>query len=333
MKNIAIWTEGGSNVGMGHICRCLIIAKALYQAGAQVNFLVNDDSVVIDRIKKSKFPFKIFSIDKKNKDFDALNLFDTVLIDTKKDVSEIIKTLKEFQHNVVLLDNTTPARLLADTVVYPTAIFENSLDWNKYKGQVFGGGEYVPIAESYEKARKISEEIDFSPPYQIMVTMGGTDYNKLTYKVLSSLIDLPDDFVKIKIIIGPGFDFDNRLVKFEKYSHVDFIRNLNDLSEVMATSHVGITALGTTIYEFALVGVPSIIIANYESDKKDMEFYEKWGMNTPLGFYKSVTSDYIKGGVEKIINNKNLWVKFREKGWSTVDGRGSDRIARLILNS
>ncbi|MBI5892627.1 MAG: hypothetical protein HZB79_03070 [Deltaproteobacteria bacterium] len=332
---IFIWTEGGFGIGMGHVCRCIVIAKALRKKGCEPVFIINNDSAVIERVKKNGFKWHMG--DFKNIP-DVILELKTVFIDTKKDVSKVLQKLKNAGCKVILMDNTTDARLEADVNIFPSLIPIDDIDWNgsllkdcgdKFKGKNYSGGDYIPIDEAFINARK--KALNHSLPFKILVTMGGADPNRLTGMVVSVLKKIKEP-IEIRVVIGPASSKDEVLDKIEKENDAGilFFRGQDDLSDIMADSHIAITALGTTLYELALVGVPAIIVANYLEDKKDMDTYKELGMNLPLGYYKDVTEKDICSAVNDFIKNKDLWLKMRQKGWDLISGKGAERIAKVV---
>lgn len=323
---VFIWTEGGVGIGMGHVCRDIVVAKALRKKGGEPVFIINNDSAVIERVKKNGFKWHIG--DFKNIP-DVILRLATVFIDTKKDVSEILQKLKGAGCKVMLMDNTTNARFDADINIFPSLIPIDDMDWSGFKGKNYSGGDFIPVDETFINARK--KALNHSMPFKILVTMGGADPNKLTGKVVSALQKIKE-LIEIRIVIGPAAQHDKTLDKIENEndSRFSFFRNLDDLSDIMADSHIAITALGTTLYELALVGVPTIIVANYKEDKKDMDVYKELGMNLPLGYYKDVTEKDICSAVKKFIEDESLWNRMRQKGWDLISGKGAERIAGLF---
>jgi spore coat polysaccharide biosynthesis protein SpsF len=216
-------------------------------------------------------------------------------------------------------------------VIYPTVIFENNLDWKGFNGKVFGGAEYIPIARSFTKMRGKMQDRTLQPPYQILVTMGGGDPNRLTCRIVSSLLKSHES-MKIKVVIGPAFspdpDLDN--IKEQHYHNVEFIKGKDDLSDIMAESHIAVTALGTTIFELACLGVPAIIIANYRTDEKDMNAFKKVGICLPLGYYEDVSDGAIKQAVKTLLKDGKLWSDMSQKGRMIIDGKGAERIAAIV---
>jgi spore coat polysaccharide biosynthesis predicted glycosyltransferase SpsG len=339
-KGIIIWTEGGKGIGLGHVRRCLVIAHELKERGIDVLFFVNGDPTANDWIKREGFNYKVFSLTKSRVSNTAMKGSYVFLIDTKKPVTELIRRIKKKGCKIILMDNETPTRIEADTVIYPTAIYQNNLDWTGFKGKVFGGADYIPIAGSFIRIREKVKQRRFQPPYQVLVTMGGSDPNHLTSKVVSSLLDLAESdhslithhLLLIKIVIGPAFSSDPDLDNIEKQYHhnVEFIKGKDDLSVEMAESHVAVTALGTTILELAFMGTPSIVIANYKTDKIDMKAFEKLGISLPLGYYEEMSDIKIKQTVNNLLKDKMLWENMSQKGKILIDGCGAKRIADIV---
>jgi len=330
-KNIIIWTEGGKEVGMGHLRRCLVIAQELRENGIGVLFVINNDTSAIQWITHNGFKYKIAAL--KESGYHRINESEggIILIDTKKSVANLMKRLKDAGKKIVLLDNFTKARLLSDIVIFPSAIFDNNLNWDGFRGRFFKGIEYIPIRETYINVRQKAKHLKLQPPYQILITMGGSDPNHLTGKVVSSLLNFQKP-LNIKVVIGPSFSFDANLKELEKnkYANIEFIRNREDLSDIMANSHIGITALGATIYEFAAVGVPAVIIANFKGDNRDMKCYKRLGMNIPLGYHRDIVSSKIKATVMHLVSSRKDWNRIRNKGRMIIKVNGAKEISRII---
>ena len=100
---VTIWTEGGTQIGMGHLVRCINIAGALDALGIPVRFLVNSDRAVIERLDGAGFARSASPAGWER--IEGLT-HGIVLIDTRKDVTEEISALKATGRKVVLLDNT-----------------------------------------------------------------------------------------------------------------------------------------------------------------------------------------------------------------------------------
>lgn len=330
-NKITICVEGGKETGLGHVRRCIVIARELQKRKRYVHFFINDDPSVVDWIRQNGFDYTFISLTHFSASDTIIKNDHLFMIDTKKRIDELIRSLKTKGCKIILLDNVTPSRLLADVVIYPTAIYENNLDWTGFKAKVFGGSEYIPVAESFIKAGKKTDQKKLQPPYKILVTMGGSDPNHLTGKIISSLLksQVP---LSIKAVIGPAFSSDSLLdaILGGRHQNLQVIRGKNELSSDMAESHIAITALGTTIFELACMGIPAILIANYRTDEMDMAAFKKLGIALPLGYHKNVSDFEIRHAVEELLRDKLLWENISQKAKRLIDGLGTQRIADII---
>jgi len=329
---VVFWTEAGQGVGMGHLHRSLVIAREFLKYGRSSLFIINDDPIAKDRISAEGFPFELCKLGGKGLPPIIGKMPETIVFDTKKDITPLVQELKQQGHKIILLDNTTPARFGADIVIYPSALYDNNLEWFGFKGHVYGGAQYVPVAETYLKAKEKCQVLKHQPPYRILVTMGGSDPRQLTYQVVYSLCCLSQP-IDIRVVIGPAFTPDPRLGEIEQKQtpKLRFIRGQDNLASLMVDSHVAITSVGTTLYELATVGVPAVVIANYEEDGRDMEQYRKIAMNLPLGFYQNVIPLQIQNAVSSLLQVTRTWQSMRNKGWQLMDGYGTKRIVEYVL--
>lgn len=312
---VTIWTEGGAGIGMGHVVRTINVASALEAMDISVHFLVNNDRAVIDRLEGAGFPHITYPIDGAHP---SRLTHDVVVIDTRKDVTAQIASLREAGRKVVLLDNTVSKG--ADLVIVPSALY------NEEREAVKGGPEFVIVGERFRKAR--GWKIRHSLPLKVLVTMGGADPFRLTELVLKSLKDM--EGIEVTTVVGPAFSPERDLKALVRWKPgFRFIDDVKDLSPLMAASHVAITAVGTTIYELACMGVPSVLIGNYESDSFDLNGFDGLGVSVSLGHYKDVTPEAIRGAVERF-KDEPFWRRASERSSELVDGKGAERIASLL---
>ncbi len=294
-----------------------------------VSFLVNDDPSAVQWISDRGFEWRVVDM---NADTNARETKDAiVLIDSKKPVERLVESLKQNGCMVVLIDNVTVARLQADVVIYPTATFVNGLRWDGFSGRLYHGAEYIPLSESYIEARKHLPGAETVPPYQVLVTMGGSDPNGLTKRVVSALVGFRED-VRLTVVIGPAFPRDVQIESAERrgLAATRFLRNVHNLAPLLAESHIVVTAVGTTIYEAAFIGVPSVVIGNYASDEEDVARIERLGIGVGLGYFEDVDDARLRDAVASLVVDAARHRRMSNQGRSLIDGRGASRIVAII---
>lgn len=330
-KNVLFVAKGGENIGLGHIRRSLAIAKYIrMNYYCNVAFVVNKDNALLELLDKNGFEHFIIdgrSVDQLAVAVELFNPFITVF-DIKEDVSEGIRYIMQKGIRTCLIDNTTEARIHADVVIYPVGHFQDSFDWKGFAGRKYIGTEYFPLDEKFMDLRSINNKKE--KRFNILVTMGGSDPNCITLRVIKALEDLEN--IDITVLIGPSFKLENaEEISKSVNGNIKLKQNVSNVAELMANADIAITAFGITLYELAYMGVPAIIIYNYLSDKADVDIFQKLGTSISLGYYKDVNIKDILAAVYQLRDNEALRKMMVLKGKALVDGKGNERIGQIIM--
>lgn len=326
-KEIIIRTEGGSEIGMGHIMRSLPIAHVLRERGMSVSFILNNDSAAIDAVTSAGFPVNICSPEQPGGVPDIKSC-SAVIFDTKSDVLEEVRYFNDKGLKTVLIDNLTPASELADIVIVPSLSGIRAKRIEKSTIRLIEGPEHFPLNPAFKEVRDSSEK-NPGPKLRVLVTMGGADPNNLTQKVLNALEGM--NGMKITVVIGPSMAGVSDLI--ESYEDVEFVMrpDVNKMALLMNESYIAITAFGITLFELAYMGAPSVVIANYREDKKDMDAIKKLGTGMPLGYHEDVTDADIRHAVGVLVKDSGMRESMSQNGKILIDGHGVERIADIII--
>jgi len=330
-RKIAFIIEGGEKLGFGHFNRTTQIAGYLVENKNCGVIFITNSSVLYRRIKKLGFkPFyikqahlvksnsgKICRIIKKENP-------ESVVIDVKNnhDPSDIIRSLRKTSGNIkiALIDNVTKARLLADKNIYPgiDAGIKN-INWKNYKGDIYSGVKYFPLRDEFARAKTAKKNGDC-----VVVTMGAADVNNVTPFIMKALINTGK---KVKVIIGPAFKR-KREIKTIASRHkniFELYENPHNYAQIIASSSLAVTALGISIYEISHLGVPIMVIGNYESDSKAGRILEKKGYCKYMGYYKNITQDDAR------LHAAKLWA-VKSKTPVKAGKNGTKNISEVILS-
>lgn len=319
MQNgVTFWTEGGPSIGMGHVMRCISIAHALETGEMPMHFLVNNERPVIDRLNEEALFHLVYPMTGRH----ANRLTNgVVVIDTKRDVSAQVRSLREEGRKVVLIDNSSTDE--ADAIVMPTPVYRG-----QDNGNLLSGSSYLIIGENFRRSR--GSELVHSAPLKVLVTMGGSDPFNLTELVLKALWNV--EGIEVTTVIGPAFKMAGTMEEFIRRSNERFIFvfNARDMAPLMRASHIAFTAVGTTVYELAYTGVPSVLIGNYATDAEDLATLDKLGICRSLGYYRDLNPSAISEAAESFRDDPAMWTEMCLKARNLTDGDGASRIAALI---
>lgn len=337
--------DGSSEIGFGHIMRCLALADELREGyGCNVIFAVIHDQKAIRLIEDNEY--FVETADNTRNDFiygDWLNSIvlnnnaKGIILDVRDDLPyEALRKLREQGITIVTIDDPTDRRLFADFAFYPPVPQIEGMNWNRFTGQLYVGWEWVVLRREFE--RKLShsnikrKEIHQSQSPKILVTMGGSDPKGMTLKVAKALTLIEDQF-EVTVILGPAFAYRRNLVELcdNLIQPYRIIENISNMADIMAEVDFAVASFGITAYELAAMHVPAIHVCLSEDHVQSAQIFQESGMATCLGLAECLTEEKIANSIKQVLFEDIPHKKFHH--WSEkLDGRGAARIAQLITS-
>ncbi len=198
------------------------------------------------------------------------------------------------------------------------------------KSVILAGCDFALLNPLFAQYREKLLQQDKTLPQtvKILVTMGGVDKPNATLKVLQALSELDNHLqIIVTVLLNPmaphysqvrGFSEKNK----EWIRHFDFIDNM---AELMSDHCIAIGAPGSTSWERACLGIPSIIIplAPNQTDIANNLDIAKAAIKVEL----SVFDRSFKAAFADILNN---WQEYHETNLSLCDGQGRERVLQEI---
>ncbi|MFQ5479861.1 MAG: hypothetical protein ACE5DW_01120 [Thermodesulfobacteriota bacterium] len=319
---IKFLAKGGGPTGMGHVMRSINVAHALKEMDMPVYFLFDGENSATGLVEENGFSWSRY---KTGRPALAEGPAGVVVMDTDDDVSEHVESFKKKGSKVLLIDNATKASGVADLSITSSAFMAEAIGKNPY-----AGSKFVIVGENFFNAKKTMKPPKHSLPLEILVTMGWCDANNITLKVVKALSGMED--VHITVVLGPDYPFMKTMEPFKDdgWGKVTFRHGVKDMAPLMASSHIAFTALGTTVYELAFMGVPPVIISNYMEDEKDLKALMNLKAGVSLGFHKTVTGEAILRTARRFVEDARYWRNASEQARLLTDGKGAWRIASII---
>lgn len=193
------------------------------------------------------------------------------------------------------------------------------------------GPSYAPLSEEFRGGPiEIREKVK-----RVLITTGGTDRHHITAGVLRELLaagELQD--VRFSVAVGAMFDNKEELEgEFGDSDRVELLAELNDLSGTMKHCDVCISACGTTVYELAALGVPSVVFpVSAEQLKSSIEYGRRGIAKSCLegsieALARSITRETIK-----LCASEDERLGLAQRARALVDGRGAERIVEELVS-
>lgn len=350
MYNICIRADGSPQIGMGHIMRCLSLAKEFRKMGCTVYFLskykegiskiISEDFQVIElkseRVSDKTGLFYGSSIELE-KEILEINLFtkrydiDLVIIDSYNITKDYFITLKTFINKVAYIDDINSFSYPVDFLINGNITGEY-LKYIKYYEHetTLLGIEYNLIRDEFKDLpkRKVNEKIN-----EIMITTGGSDPYNISVKLLKILLKQEKyHLLKINIIVADGFNNKQELKNIsETNSNVVIYESVQSMSRIMLNCDFAISAGGSTLYELCACGTPTLAFIMAENQKFIVEKMTELGFVDSLGWYNEFSEEELLSRLEKVSMDYKSRTKVVERMQHLVDGKGASRVANVLL--
>ncbi|HEY0196746.1 MAG TPA: glycosyltransferase [Methanobacterium sp.] len=320
---ISLIVNGNSEVGMGHIHRCLTIADGFI--GHDIQFYTFDsDLEALNLIRDSGYTV----IEATKDSFPDLMDCDIVINDVLDTDFNYVNSLRDSGFFVVNFEDLDDGASVAHLVF--NALYEKT---NPQSNHRFGY-EYECLNELFF----LYPQIEFNDsPRVLFVTFGGVDQNNLTSRVLKVAPRLfkESTLEKIIVVLGGGYSHELNLDYIDPSlkSRVEVHRKVKNMPRLMSKADIAITSNGRTIYELASMAIPTISIA--QNDRETLHLFARYngGINY-LGISCTQNDDDIFNSIIDIVGNSDVRRKMylELSGASVVIRKGLTRIINEITS-
>ena len=330
---ILIRADANEVVGTGHIMRCLSLANAFSESGEEVAFCTADHRA--DDLIRSK-GYKVICLDS---DWTEL----------KED--GIVQIAEEMKPELILVDSyyITEEYMHKLRKAAPTAyiddmnaccwdvdylnnynIYANNFDYSAYLNsdtKLLKGPQYAPLRSEFKgmPKRKVKETVT-----DVLVSAGGADPEKITEKIMQGICPGQKD-IKFHFVVGA---LNPRINDIKKLQDDNIILHINEknMSALMNSCDIAISAAGTTLYELCATGLPTITYTLADNQLLPAKAFEEQRIMISAGDCRDNSSfiDDLKSAVGKLANNHQLRRQCALNMQELVDGNGADRIARSL---
>jgi UDP-2,4-diacetamido-2,4,6-trideoxy-beta-L-altropyranose hydrolase len=325
---LLILTEGGENIGFGHVTRCLSLCQAFEAKGREAAFFVNGDDSIKEILKDRNYD--VFDwLHAETKILQLIKETGVVIVDSYFAGEHVYKKISSVAKAAVYLDDT-------QRIGYPPGIVVNwsicapRMDYPRRDGVSYLlGPRYVSLRNAFwdVEEKEIKKDLE-----SVMVTFGGDDSKNITPKVLNFLAG---DYPRLRKNVVVGSAFKNlREIEAASDDNTRFIHSpgAEGMKQVMRESDIAVTSGGQTLYELARVGVPAVAVAVADNQRGNVNGWAETGFVENAGSWKD---DHLMENLAarfRCFTDYNRRVRAAEAGRRLVPGNGADRIIDFVGN-
>jgi len=332
---IFIRADANEKIGTGHVMRCLSIASAFAEKGEKVVFVTADhrgDKL----IEQSGFDIVCLESDWTNidKEIEALHRLisdmqpEMLIVDSYFVTEDYLRQLSSFV-NTAYIDDLNQAVWDVDYLINYN-IFAVEYDYSGYRQQntcLLLGPQYAPLRKEFRNmpAHEIKDVVT-----NVFVSAGGSDPEKITERLMEQICPQMSD-VNFHFVVGA---LNPRINEIKKLAGKNIILHINErnMSELMQTCDVGISASGSTLYEMCAVGIPTITYILADNQIFAAEQFEQKGIMLNAGDCRKDTrfTNRVTLYLNELCRDAGLRKSLSLKMQKLVDGNGVERIANRL---
>ena len=303
-KRIVLRADGYKQIGMGHIYHCLTLAYNL--VGHEIMFVSRSDCAEgIQKIKDSFMPLTIVRDDQEFFRFLKEYQPDIVVNDCLDTSVEYMKTLKQLCKRIVTIEDMGEGTRYADVVI--NALYAGKE--NPEHCHVYSGEKYICLRDEF----LISEPKPFSPEVKTVLSLfGGTDPSNMTSVIYQLAGKMHQKYRDVRFIFlaGIGYNCEKNGIVTKAEENIFVVKDAKYVSAYMRQADLAFTSQGRTVYEFAAMGVPAIVLAQNEREQLHT-FAQMNNGFLNLGLGKDVRQETIERSFEFLMNTPQLRSEMR----------------------
>jgi UDP-2,4-diacetamido-2,4,6-trideoxy-beta-L-altropyranose hydrolase len=321
-----ILTEGGDDIGFGHITRCIALYQGFKERNVHVEMIVNGKG--IEKELFGSLAFNVFDwLKERNRFFGMIDRADMVIVDSYLADAEFYKRLSETVNTAVYMDDNKRVDYPAGVVING-GIYAEELDYPRKKEiRYLLGTKYLALRKDFWNA---PERVVRNRAECMLITFGGDDARNMTPKVLKIAVDKYPQFTK-NVIIGRCMKNISEIKKIkDAKTDLVYFPDSQKIRESMLKADIAISAAGQTLYELARIGVPFVAVAIADNQFNNLKGWQKNRLAEDIKWNDDFLSNKISDTIDNLIPHEER-VKYSALARKFVDGKGVIRIIETLL--
>ncbi len=318
-KKVAIYVNGNNQRGIGHIYRALEIADEFYTK-PDIFFDKNQTEMhIFGKTTHTVIPVngitELFERCKEEK----YDIFINDILSTSIDYMIGLRTILP-KAKIINFEDDGEGILKSDLVF-------NALYQKTDLPQVYSGEKYYISGKLFMFYEPISIK---SKVERVFISFGGADPQDYTQRLLDIITKENYKLYKFIIVVGRAYKHIAKAMEYNKFSNIDVYCDVSNMPELMTQCDIAITSRGRTGYEVAILGIPTIAMAQNQREEKHGFVSAEHGFNY-LGLNPRDT--YIESNLKLYLNLSQEDRRKMQKRLLSYDLKSGRRRVMSLINS
>jgi len=356
MPPLLVRADASTQMGTGHVMRCLALAQAWQEAGGRAQFALALSTPAAEA-RLSAEGMQVARVSAGNVDLRAAFPFGG-RPGSAEDAGETVAMAREIGAAWVVVDgyhfDAAYQRSVKGAGLQLLAVDDYGHASHYSADLVLNQNIYA--AESLYPSREATTRLLLGTRYallrsefwpwrawqrtvpevarKVLVTMGGADADNATLKVVEALrqVEGLGQGLEVKVVVG-GSNPHREALRETLTVGVELIENAPNMPELMAWSDAAVSAAGTTCWELAFMQVPSLLVVLAENQRPNAAGLQEAGVAVNMGWHGELASAELARALTRLLGTREQQVAMAQEGRRLVDGEGARRVAGLLAEA
>jgi UDP-2,4-diacetamido-2,4,6-trideoxy-beta-L-altropyranose hydrolase len=340
MNTLVIRADASSQIGIGHVMRCLAIAQAWLECGGAVSFVSSQlPTSLRERIRSEGVEAVEMSCEAGSDD-DARQIVAMArgrkaewgVVDGYEFGLEYQRQLRNSGLKLLFLDDYGHANgYCADLVLNYNAYAREDSYHLGPEMRLLVGPRYVLLRKEFSSWRGWKRETPRAGS-KVLVTLGGSDADHVARTVIQALSLVKVDGLEAKVVLGGDSARRAELEPLVSASQgrISLAYNADNMPELMAWADVAIASAGSTVWELCFMGLPALLIDLVQHQRLVAETLEQLGVAQHVLSSHNFSPEAIAEKLESLLQSVERRTSMSQRGRELVDGRGAERVVTAI---
>ena len=349
-STLLIRADASVSIGTGHIMRMIALGQAWQAQGGEVHFLCAEITPALEqRLASEGFHLsRIHAVLGSKEDLEQTSHLISETLQADRQNARVVLDGYHFGSDYQLGIKAAGFKLLvvddyghadfyhADWVLNQNISAREELyDKRSPDTKLLLGPKFAMLRKEFldykGRQRKIAPVAK-----KILVTLGGSDPDNVTLKVIQALIDLD---LHVKVVIGGSNPHLREIENFNQSQNnstalIEVIVNATNMPELMAWADIAVAAAGSTSWELAFMGLPNLVFVLADNQVEIAEGLSARQVATSIGRPSPDALVSFKEKLGHLALSHPERYRISQVSRELVDGSGAKRVvAGMVADS
>ncbi len=337
---LIIRADASTEIGAGHLMRCLALTQAWQDAGGKVVFITACQSDgLLQRLRQEKV--ELYQLPgsypdpvdwEHTRQVISAHPGAWVVLDGYHFDHTYQRQVKEAGHRLMVIDDLVHFQHYYADIVFNQNLHAEQLHYpaEPYT-RLLLGTRYVLLRREFRTWKSRPREIP-EVARLVLVTLSGSDPENYTLKVLQALqqVNVPD--IEITAVIGASNPHNAALETAARQSriHIRLVRDARNMPELMAWADAAISGGGGTYWELAYLGVPALVLAWAPNQEPNTRLLQERGAASAIILKDVRSPEMMTRLIGQLLSDRPARAAMSRMGQTIVDGNGAQRIIAVM---